>query len=199
MYAFGVPYGGIPYKESDAFTSLCSVVLYVAMNAFYQAVISFTSQNLGRRNFDRIKRSLLIGLACVTVTGVLLGLVLVFFGRELMGIYTSTEVVIEVGLERFAYVGSIYFLCGIMDCLVGGLRGIGYSFAPMVVSLMGACVLRLVWIATVFNIPEYHVVETVYISYPISWIVTAAVHAVCFIFLFRRVKRKYTPEVIPEH
>ena len=173
--------------------------VYVAMNAFYQAVISFTSQNLGRRNFDRIKRSLLIGLACVTVTGVLLGLVLIFFGRELMGIYTSTEVVIEVGLERFAYVGSIYFLCGIMDCLVGGLRGIGYSFAPMVVSLMGACVLRLVWIATVFNIPEYHVVETVYISYPISWIVTAAVHAVCFIFLFRRVKRKYPPEVVPEH
>ena len=173
--------------------------VYVAMNAFYQAVISFASQNFGKRDYKRINKSLLIGLACVTVTGLVLGLALTYFGNELMWIYTDSEIVVQAGLVRFKYVAAIYFLCGIMDCLVGGLRGIGYSFAPMVVSLLGACVLRLVWIATVFNIPEFHVIETVYISYPISWAVTALVHAVCFVFLLKRVKRKYPPEIIPEH
>ena len=77
-----------------------------------------------------------------------------------------------------------------MDTMVGTLRGIGYSVMPMIVSLMGACVLRLVWLATVFQIPQYHTPECVYWSYPLSWLITLAVHVVCYVWARRRLMRR---------
>ncbi|MCI8388819.1 MAG: MATE family efflux transporter [Clostridiales bacterium] len=166
---------------------------YVAMNAFYQAVISFTSQNFAQRNYKRIIKIMLIGQACVCVTGLISGGLMVCFGEELLWIYSDTEVVVAAGLTRLKYVITLHFLCGMMDCFVGSLRGIGYSFAPMIVSLIGACGLRLVWVYTVFQIPQFHMIETVYISYPITWFITGLTHAICFFILMRRVKRKYPP------
>ncbi len=154
--------------------------VYVAMNSFYQAVISFVSQNFGQRNYKRIVKSQLIGIACATVVG-----------KPLLHIYAQSQSVIDAGEIRFYYVAAPYFLCGIMDSLVGGLRGIGYSFAPMVVSLMGACVFRLVWIWGLFAVNPNAPITAVYISYPISWALTAAVHAVCFVVLLKKVKKKY--------
>ena len=173
--------------------------VYVAMNSFYQAVISFSSQNFGQRKYRRIIRVELIGQACVFVTGFVLGMLLTLLGNELMWIYTDSAAVVEAGVIRFRYIAATYFLCGMMECLVGGLRGIGYSFAPMIVSLIGACGLRLVWLATIFQIPEFHTIEIVYMSYPISWIITALTHAICFVLLMRKVRRKYpAPEGIDE-
>lgn len=173
--------------------------VYVAMNSFYQAVISFSSQNFGQRKYKRIIRVELIGQACVFVTGFVLGMLLTIFGNHLMWIYTDSAAVVEAGVIRFRYIAVTYFLCGMMECLVGGLRGIGYSFAPMIVSLIGACGLRLVWLATIFQIPEFHTIDTVYMSYPISWIITALTHALCFVLLMRKVRRKYpAPEGIDE-
>lgn len=165
--------------------------VYVAMNSFYQAVISFVSQNFGQRNYKRIVKSQLIGIACATVVGLVLGLGLTFVGKPLLHIYAQSQSVIDAGEIRFYYVAAPYFLCGIMDSLVGGLRGIGYSFAPMVVSLMGACVFRLVWIWGLFAVNPSAPITAVYISYPISWALTAGVHAICFVVLLKKVKKKY--------
>ena len=165
--------------------------VYVAMNSFYQAAVSFTSQNFGQHRFRRIIKIQLIGQACVTVTGLVLGNALTFLGNELLWIYSDTIEVVEAGIVRFAFVASPYFLCGMMEVLTAGMRGIGYSVLPMAVSLIGACVFRLVWLATVFNIPQYHVIETVYISYPISWILTAGVHCICFVLTMRKLMKKY--------
>ena len=104
----------------------------------------------------------------------------VFFGRQLLGFYSSNPEVIDAGMGRLRVICSIYCLCGIMEVFVGALRGIGYAIMPMIVSLIGACGLRLLWLSTVFQIPEYHTLNTVYLSYPISWIITLSVHAVCF-------------------
>lgn len=161
------------------------------MNSFYQAVISFVSQNFGQRNYRRIVKSQLIGIACATVVGLVLGLGLTFVGKPLLHIYAQSQSVIDAGEIRFYYVAAPYFLCGIMDSLVGGLRGIGYSFAPMIVSLMGACVFRLIWIWGLFAVNPDAPITAVYISYPISWALTAAVHAVCFVVLLKKVKKKY--------
>ena len=163
--------------------------VYVAMNSFYQAVISFVSQNFGQRNYRRIVKSQLIGIACATAVGLVLGLT--FVGKPLLHIYAQSQSVIDAGEIRFYYVAAPYFLCGIMDSLVGGLRGIGYSFAPMVVSLMGACVFRLVWIWGLFAVNPSAPITAVYISYPISWALTAGVHAICFVALLKKVKKKY--------
>ena len=164
--------------------------VYVAMNAFHQAVISFVSQNIGAGKKERINKITVIGLLLVSSTGLLLGSLANYFGRELLSIYSRNPAIIEAGLIRIRIICSIYFLCGIMDVIVGALRGLGYSTMPAIVSLLGACVFRLIWLATVFQFDQWHTVQTIYYSYPISWILTFSVHVVCYII----VKRKYDRE-----
>lgn len=170
--------------------------VYVAMNSFYQSTISFTSQNMGAKKYDRITKILVCGLTCVVVTGLTLGWMGLLFGRQLLGIYSSNPEVIEAGMYRMRVVFSIYFLCGIMDVMVGGLRGIGYSVMPMIVSLIGACGIRLLWIATVFNIDSFHNVTTVYLSYPVSWIITDIAHVVCYIIVRKKLAKRIKAETI---
>ena len=167
---------------------------YMAMNAFYQATVSFTGQNFGKRRYGRIVRTQLVAQACTVTVGLIFGVILVLFGDLLLGFYTDSPDVIAAGLNRFNYIGIPYFICGAMDVLCGALRGIGYSFLPMIVSLLGACGLRLLWIGTVFQIPKYHVIETVYFAYPMSWAVTAAAHLVCLVLVLRHLKKKYPEE-----
>ncbi|MCR4648432.1 MAG: MATE family efflux transporter [Lachnospiraceae bacterium] len=161
--------------------------VYVAMNSFHQAAISFVSQNVGAGKKERINKITVIALLLVSSTGLLLGTLVHYFDHELMSIYTKNTEVIEAGCVRIGIICSIYFLCGIMDVMVGSLRGLGYSTMPAIVSLMGACVFRLIWLATVFQIPQFHTIQTIYYSYPISWTLTFMVHVLCYII----VKRKY--------
>ena len=169
--------------------------VYFAMNAFYQSTISFTSQNYGAKNYHRIKKILLTGQFCVITVGIVFGNLVVLFGRPLLELYTSSEEVIQAGMVRFGIVARTYALCGIMDVMVGALRGIGYSVMPMIVSLMGACVFRLVWIATIFHMDRFHSVQVVYDSYPISWIVTNIVHIICFMWAMKKIMREHEEDI----
>lgn len=162
--------------------------IYVAMNAFHQTALSFTSQNFGAGKYDRIKKISVLCIASVTITGVVLGFGAWMLGTPLLGIYTSDPAVIEFGMKRLTIIATTYFLCGIMDVLVGLLRGLGASVMPMIVSLAGACGLRIIWIFTLFQ--WNRTLTTLYISYPVSWFVTAAVHTICFLFLFKKVVRE---------
>ena len=182
-------FGNIVVAGNSAAANLEGFV-YMAMNAFYQTTLSFVSQNYGAGKQKRIHRIVLLGEACVIVTGTLLGNAVVFFGNELLHIYSSNPEVIAAGIVRLHYISMVYALCGIMDVMVGALRGIGYSIMPMIVSIVGVCVLRLVWLATVFQIPAYHRIETVYLSYPVTWILTSLVYIVFFIWVRVRTCRK---------
>lgn len=162
--------------------------VYVAMNAFHQAAVSFTSQNMGAGRRERIGRILLTAEGCVVVTGLGFGWLMYGFGRPLLHIYTDSPAVVEAGMVRMAMILLPYALCGMMDVTVGVLRGIGYSFAPMVLSLVGACGLRLVWIATVFQIPQLHRISTVYISYPITWTVTFLAQLLLYFYAQKKLK-----------
>lgn len=179
-------FGAVAVAGNSAASNIEGFV-YMAMNAFYQATISFTSQNYGAREYKRIYKILFVGELYVIITGIVLGNLAVFFGKSLLGIYSPSAEVIAEGMGRLRIICALYALCGIMDVLVGALRGIGYSVVPMIVSLIGACGLRLVWIATVFRIPQYHSLKTVYLSYPITWTITLSVHAVTFFIVSRRV------------
>ena len=181
-------FGNIAVAGNSAAANIEGFV-YMAMNAFYQATISFTSQNYGAREYKRIYKILFAGELFVVITGAVLGNLAVFFGETLLGIYSPSAEVIAAGMRRVRIICSVYALCGVMDVLVGALRGIGYSIIPMIVSLIGACGLRLLWIATVFKIPEYHSLSTVYISYPITWTITLTVHAITFALAARKVLR----------
>ena len=183
-------FGNIMVAGNSAAANIEGFV-YMAMNAFYQATISFMSQNFGAGEYKRLNKILIRGEICVTVVGVCLGNLALFFGEPLLSIYTDSPDVIAAGMIRLGYISRTYALCGIMDVLVGGLRGIGYSVPPMIVSIVGVCGLRLLWLATVFQIPEYHVVETVFLSYPISWIITIIVHILCYAYARRQVRLRF--------
>ena len=166
--------------------------VYTGMNAFYQSCLTFTSQNMGAKRMDRIKQTLLSCQLLVIVTGLVLGIGAWYFGDILLSIYSDDPAVIAAGIVRLGYVSKTYFLCGMMDVMVGTLRGLGYSIFPMIVSLLGACGLRILWLATIFNM--YHTIEMVYISYPVSWIITAFAHVITFVFVFRKVSHKIKEE-----
>ena len=157
--------------------------VYVAMNAMYQTAISFTSQNIGAMKFERVNKILFTAQGLVIATGVIMGNAVVLLGQPLLSLYTDNPAVVEAGMVRLIYICSVYALCGMMDVMVGSLRGMGCSIVPMIVSLLGACAFRLVWLATIFQVPEYHCVETIYMSYPVSWTLTFLAHVVCFIIV----------------
>ena len=160
-------------------TATCNLegFIYNSMNSFHQTALSFTGQNMGARKIKRVWKTLAICLFSVTVTGLGMGLGAFAFGRQLLGIYSKEEAVIAFGLRRMAIIFPTYFLCGIMDVAVGSLRGMGFSIMPMTVSLLGACGFRIIWIMTVFA--ANHTPEVLYISYPISWLITFLVHMIC--------------------
>ena len=157
--------------------------IYNTMVAVYQANLSFTSQNYGAGKFSRINRIMFICIGVVSVVGFSIGVLAYGAGTSLLSIYSSDPEVIAYGMTRLQIIGLTYFTCGIMDTMVGSIRGIGYSVLPMLVSLTGACLFRIIWIFTIFR--WSHTLLTLYISYPASWVLTATAHIVCF-FLIRK-------------
>ena len=162
--------------------------VYNAMNAFYQTNLSFTSQNYGGGKRDRIPKITIYALVLVCIVGLAFGCGAYAASGTLLRIYTDSEEVIAIGRLRMRYIAVPYFLCGIMDTLVGSVRGLGYSILPMVVSLTGACLLRVVYIYTIFA--ANHTLDCLYVSYPISWALTASVHFICLMFIWKKKLKK---------
>ena len=161
---------------------------YVSMNACHQATLTFTSQNVGAGRYDRVGKILRDGLILVTIIGLLMGNLEVLFGHQLLGIYTDSSQVIAKGFERMSIICVSHFLCGFMDVMVGAIRGLGYSVLPMIVSLIGACGLRIIWLKTFFNWEMFHTTKNIYITYPVSWFITIIAHVVCYLIIRKRMK-----------
>ena len=162
--------------------------LYAATNSITQACMSFTSQNYGVGKLKRMDRVLFHCMILTIVITLLLGGGTYIFGHQLLGIYTSDAEVIACGIEIFLYTTVTYFLCGLMDLFPGAMRGMGYSFVPMIISIIGTVGLRIVWIFWVF--PNNRSLDVLFISYPASWILTIAMQVTCFLFVRKRVFRK---------
>ncbi len=164
--------------------------VYVAMNAFSQTAINYTGQNLGAGRFDRVRKIAFLCILCVAVTGMVMGGGTYLFARPLLSIYiTDSPEAIAYGITRMSFVGLLYFLCGMMDVATGCLRGLGSSLAPMIISVLGVCGIRLGWIYTIFRDPRFHSLESLFISYPISWSITFLIELAAFLIIFRRTKR----------
>ena len=168
-------FGSIAMAGNTASSNLEGFV-YTSMNSVYQADLTFASQNYGAGRTDRVRRVMWVCLGTVVAIGLGMGLSFLALGHQLLSFYNSDPQVIEFGLMRMSIILPTYFLCGMMDTMVGQLRGIGCSILPMIVSLSGACLLRIVWIYTIFAQPEFHTLTVLYISYPISWGVTFLIH-----------------------
>ena len=139
--------------------------VFVTMNAFHQTAVNFVGQNMGARQFDRVKKILKLCLACVAVAGLLSGGLVFLFGEKLLSIYiTDSAEAIGYGLVRMSYLCIPYFICGMMDVSTGALRGMGASFEPMLISVLGVCGIRIGWIYTIFQIPQFHTPQCLYLS-----------------------------------
>lgn len=161
--------------------------VYTSMNAFHQAAISFAGQNYGAMKYKRVGKVLLICEGLVIFVGLAMGNAAYFFAGHILKIYSTDPEVISYGVLRMSYICVTYFICGMMDVIVGVLRGMGCSIMPMLVSLTGACLFRVVWIYTIFR--QVRTLSCLYLSYPISWVLTFCVHLICFAVVYRKLLR----------
>ena len=178
-------FGSIAMAGSTAAGNIEGFV-YTAMNSVYQTALSFVSQNVGGGRQDRIPKIAWECMIIVIIIGAVMGNAAYQFGDHLLGIYSSDPEVIQNGLVRMQLICQVYFLCGMMDVTVGILRGMGYAIMPMIVSLLGACGLRVVWIFTIFR--WKHSLFVLFLSYPITWTVTFVVHMICLLVIWKRKK-----------
>ena len=186
-------FGSIVVAGNAAAANLEGFV-YVCMNSLYQSAITFTSQNLGAGKFDRIRHTFRLCTLMVMVVGAILGIGLYLGGPWLLKIYASgtpeeIEQIIHFGMTRLSYVSFTYMLCGMMDVSCGALRGLGKGMVPMAVSLLGACAFRILWVYTVFAVQP--TLPCLYISYPVSWVITWVAHTVCYLLIRRNMERKH--------
>ena len=176
-------FGPIAMAGSTAALSLEGIV-YVGSYSYHQTIISFASQNLGGKKFSRIRKSIFYCMGCSIAINLIMGFGFYWFGHTLLAIYNPNEEVIAWGLLRMKILFTTYFLCAIMDVVSGALRGLGHSIQSAVVTMMGVCVLRVLWVCFVF--PLDRTMENLMLSYPVSWALTAAVNG----YLLYRVCRK---------
>lgn len=182
---------GAAHMSGSAAASSIEGFCYVTMNSFHQTALNFCGQNYGACDFKRVKRITWVCLMTVAAAGFIVGNLSYIFGRELLGIYiTDSPEAINYGMERLKFMLIPYFLCGIMDTTTGAMRGIGSSVIPMIITVVGVCVMRIVWIYTVFAMPQYHSFSGLFISYPISWLLTFTALFISFITVMRHKEKK---------
>ena len=182
---------GDVFVSGNAASANLEGFVYASQNAFHQTALNYIGQNVGARQYDRIKKILWICLGCVCVTGILLGAAMYAMGPVLLSFYiTDSQQAISYGLLRLAMICLPYFLCGMTDVSTGALRGLGASFVPMLISILGVCAFRVFWIFTIFQIPGFHTPQCLFLSYPISWTVTFACQLSAFLYLYRKQTRQ---------
>ena len=171
--------------------------VYISMNALNQTAVNYIGQNLGARQFDRVKKIFRVCLLSVTVVGLVMGPAAYFAAPWLLRFYIpDSPEAIAYGVLRMGLIALPYFVCGLMDVTTGALRGLGSSFVPMVVTVMGVCVLRVVWVFTIFQVPRFHTPQCLYLSYLVSWTLTFGVEFVLFYRVLRK-KQQEAQEFMP--
>lgn len=170
--------------EGNSAAANADSVIYNVMAAFYTACSTFMGQNLGAGKRDRVLKSYFIGIAYSFTIGALLGSALFLFGREFLSLFANEEAVIEAGLQRTRIMCFCYAVSAFMDCTIAACRGIGKSFAPTVIVIMGSCVFRVVWIYTVFA--HFHTIPSLYLLYIFSWTITAIAEIICFAVNYKK-------------
>ena len=163
--------------------------IYVSMNAWHHTTLSFAGQNYGAAQYDRIRKSLRWGLLFVFLFGAGLGGVALLFKSQLISIYTKDADAIAYGCVRMSVICICYFTCGLMDVLVGALRGIGFSLLPTLTSLIGVCGFRITWIYTYFR--AHRSLRVLYYSYPISWCITILLHSIVYLWWLHKNRDKF--------
>lgn len=164
--------------------------VYNAMNSIYQTALAFASQNMGAKKLDRVDDVLKKSLIVVSGVGLFFGVGAYLLGEILLRLYTPNQEVIDIAMLRLLVISTSYFLCGIMDVYSGVIRGMGFSFTPMLVSMFFVCAFRVFWIYTIFE--RFHEQWVLYISYPVSWTITI----IAYFFTYKIVRKKAKEKIL---
>ena len=178
---------GDTVMAGSAASANVEALVYVAMNSIYHVALTFIGQNVGAKKYKNIRRLTIYSAAIVTSVGLGCALILLLVKYPLLNLYVSSSAAMDAALMRFYIIIPTYFLCGLMDVFCGGLRALDRSITAMVISLGGACGLRLLWIATVFK--AYPSPMTIYLSYPVTWTITAGLQLAFMIFAAKKIIR----------
>ena len=154
------------------------------------AALSFISQNLGAKKMDRVPKVMMVITGYLAICGVAVAVISMKWGHLLLGIYTKTPEVIEVGLMEFRYMLLPFFILSLMNTMASAVRGLGYSTTSMIVALVGVCGFRFVWITTIFQLPQFHNMPMLILSYPVTWTLTSAAHIICWVVGFHKLKKR---------
>lgn len=161
--------------------------IFVILNAFHQTALNFIGQNVGANQYKRAKKVLWICLGSVLSIGLAVTSVVYLLGPSLLSVYiTDSAEAIGWGMVRLGCLCLPYCLCGMMDVSTGALRGMGTSVAPMIISILGVCGIRIGWIYTLFQIPAFHTPQCLYYSYAVSWAVTFLIQLSVFHFVYSK-------------
>ncbi len=181
-------FGAITIAGNAAAVNLEGFV-YTAMNGFSQGALTFCSQNMGAGKIDRIKKVVLVSQVCIIVIGAVFGGLFLLFRNQLIGFFSSSPEVVQAGVCRFWVIMTTYYLCGMMDGMSNSIRGIGHSLTPVITSLCGACLYRIIWIFTIFQIPKFHTIYCIYVTYPISWILTFVANVIFYNLYMKKIQK----------
>lgn len=180
---------GQAFIAGNAAANNIESALNAMVHSVYQASINFTGQNVGYGNTARVKKIFGTSLAMVTVLGVSLCALVFVLRYPLMSIYTPDKYAIELGVKyRLMFVCVPYFLYGIQDTMAGSIRGMGSSVPPTVIAILGICVFRVAWQYTVY--PIVGTVESLFVAYPISWVLTGVANLICYLIVYNAFKKR---------
>lgn len=187
-------FGDVVVSGNAAAANLESFI-YVSLNSFHQTAVNYVGQNVGARQYRRANNTVWICQCCVLVLGISMSALLLTFGEPLLRIYISdSPEAIAYGMIRFVWASLPYFILGLMDVSTGALRGYGQSLGPMLISVLGICGIRVLWVFTIFRIPAFHSIQWLYLSYPVSWTVTLIAQMI----LFFRIRNKFLHQDITD-
>ncbi len=171
-------------------------ITYTSMNSFAQASMTFVGQNYGAKKIERIRKSLVYSLIQVAIAGIFVSGTELAMGKKLIGLFVdkadpNAAVITSTALEIITLLLTSYIICGLMDVIAGGVRGLGYALTPMFINVFSICILRVVWIYTIFPIEAFHTITGLYIAYPVSWATALIAMLTAFVLAYRGVARKY--------
>ena len=181
---------GDVFMSGSAASANIEGFVYVSLNAFHQTAVNFIGQNSGAKQFQRVRRIFLLCLICVAVVGIGLGTMVWAVGPQLLSVYIpDSPEAVSYGMIRLSYICLPYFVCGLMDVTTGSLRGLGASFVPMLISVLGVVGIRAGWIFTIFQLPGFHTPQCLFSSYTISWFITFLCQLTAFVLIYRKLTR----------
>lgn len=182
---------GDKMMAANGASSQIDTFIYNIGNGIYLGTLPFISQNYGAGKYDRLKRIPFIAIGISLMLSIPSSVMLLLFGKQLLGIFTNTPEVLNLAFIRLNLLVPMYFLCGVAEICSGVMRGIGKSTLAMVISIFVACVLRIIYLLFIFPMFTVNRELMLYMIWPMTWIITIVLYVALLVPSYKKLKRLY--------